>query len=65
MVQLLLADTRVDVNKTNGDGHTPLFAASLNNQPSVAQSLLQHEGVDVNRSNPLLVAAQGRYSMDI
>lgn len=49
VVERLLADKRVDVNKADADGMTALIIASFRGHVGVVRILLAHEDVDVNR----------------
>jgi ankyrin repeat protein len=47
MVEVLLSTGKIDIEKHDEHGHTPLHAASHNGDPSIVALLLQH-GADVN-----------------
>ncbi|KAJ5544161.1 hypothetical protein N7494_005440 [Penicillium frequentans] len=47
-LQLLLADSRVDVNFADSLGWTPLQAAVLEGDHIAAQMLVRHAGIDIN-----------------
>ena len=63
MVPLLLADLRIDVNKSRDTGATPFFVACQNGHKEVVSLLLADLRIDVNKSDenhctPLWFASQ-------
>ena len=48
MVQILLANKRVEINSGDNNGWTPLLAPAANDRARVVQILLQDQHVDVN-----------------
>ena len=62
-VQVLLADSSVDVHEPGGNyGWTPLYIAARKGQAAVVAALLATPGIDVNKEDkngrtPLFVAA--------
>ena len=69
IVEVLLADARVDVNQASSDaGRTAMFAASYTGQAAVVKLLLAHDGIDANQARtddgltPLFVACQNRHA---
>ncbi|KAI1387916.1 ankyrin repeat-containing domain protein [Hypoxylon trugodes] len=67
VVELLLADHRVDPNSRGGDGWTSLMLAAMGGHESIVELLLKKDGLDVNtvddiyQCTPLYWAArQGR-----
>jgi ankyrin repeat protein len=63
MVQYLVNELGADVNQTDGNGCTPVFAAAYNGHLAVARCLVRELGADVNLADlegctPLYTAAQ-------
>ena len=61
IVKLLMKDSRIDINKPDNHGHTPLIVAVYRKYFKIVKLLLKDDRIDVNKSNndgmtPFMVA---------
>ena len=70
MVEMLLQREDIDVNQARDDGMTPLAVAAYRGHAAVAERLLRHPGIDVNKRDgtsrtPLYWADNSDYDHEV